>query len=67
MVLRAHFWDQRGSLCVTRAVCAALPLPPCVLLCPVCCCCFRRQDKIDAMAAKHPDRFKVFYVVDKPK
>lgn len=25
------------------------------------------RDKIDALAAKHPDRFKVFYVVDKPK
>jgi hypothetical protein len=25
------------------------------------------QDKIDAMAAKHPDRFKVYYLVDKPK
>lgn len=34
-----------------RAVCDMLPV----------------QDKIDAMAAKHPDRFKVFYLVDKPK
>lgn len=24
------------------------------------------KDKIDAMAAKHPDRFKVYYLVDKP-
>ncbi|KAG2499807.1 hypothetical protein HYH03_002103 [Edaphochlamys debaryana] len=24
------------------------------------------KDKIDALAAKHPDRFKVYYVVDKP-
>jgi hypothetical protein len=27
----------------------------------------RHQDKIDGLASKHPDRFKVFYVVDKPK
>eukprot|EP00882_Tetradesmus_deserticola_P006758 GHRQ01007114.1.p1 GENE.GHRQ01007114.1~~GHRQ01007114.1.p1 ORF type:complete len:305 (+),score=125.66 GHRQ01007114.1:174-1088(+) len=25
------------------------------------------KDKIDAMAAAHPDRFKVYYVVDKPR
>eukprot|EP00879_Flechtneria_rotunda_P003837 GHRR01004077.1.p1 GENE.GHRR01004077.1~~GHRR01004077.1.p1 ORF type:complete len:244 (+),score=98.61 GHRR01004077.1:156-887(+) len=25
------------------------------------------RDKIDAVAAKHPNRFKVYYVVDKPK
>lgn len=25
------------------------------------------QDKIDGMAAKHPGRFKVYYIVDKPK
>lgn len=25
------------------------------------------KDKIDGLAAKHPDRFKVHYVVDKPK
>lgn len=24
------------------------------------------QDKIDALAAAHPSRFKVYYVVDKP-
>jgi cytochrome-b5 reductase len=24
------------------------------------------KDKIDGMAAKHPDRFKVYYIVDKP-
>lgn len=34
------------------------------LLWPSCC---TPQDKIDAMAAQHPDRFKAFYVVDKPK
>lgn len=25
------------------------------------------KDKIDAMAAAHPDRFRVHYVVDKPR
>lgn len=25
------------------------------------------KDKIDALAAKHPDQFRVYYVVDKPK
>lgn len=25
------------------------------------------KDKIDALAAKHPDQFKVYYVVDKAK
>jgi cytochrome-b5 reductase len=25
------------------------------------------KDKIDAMAAAHPDKFKVHYVVDKPR
>lgn len=55
---------ESAWVCVTR-VCAPLHFRLRVSCC--CRCCLRQQDKIDAMAAKHPDRFKVTYVVDKPK
>lgn len=57
-------------------------ITPCVYCCGGCLCADTRlfvggillphcpsnkQDKIDGLAAQHPDRFKCYYVVDKPK